>query len=167
MAEAAHLNRTLLLADKFCSSHFHNPNGDTVWHPFENVFNMSHLRKHVRIELLPDPSAFIETLTPGSSIVYLRNEILTEVRLCFGHGGGPCMHLPQRLDKMTDMDVLVRMHRPWKQDPLVRRLRILATCTSSTQGVMGYRPWYRLHECRVAHILMCPTGGTTALLTKT
>lgn len=79
MAEAAHLNRTLLLADKFCSSHFHNPTGDAVWHPFDNVFNISLLRKHVRIELLPDPSAFIETLTPGSSVVYLRNEILTEV----------------------------------------------------------------------------------------
>lgn len=80
MAEAAHLNRTLLLADTFCSSHFHNPTGDSVWHPFENVFNISLLRKHVRIQLLQNPNAFIETLTPGSSVVYLRNEILTEVR---------------------------------------------------------------------------------------
>ena len=128
------MNRTLLLADKFCSSHFHNPTGDSVWHPFENVFNISQLRKHVRIELLPNPSEFIETLTPGSSVVYLRNEILTEVSVaCVVVRLTLTLTLTQRLDKMTDMDVLVRMHRPWKQDPLV------CWCTRHTRGYPLYR----------------------------
>lgn len=143
IAEAAHLNRTLLLGDQFCMSHFHNPTGKSVWRPMTDVFNISLLQKHARIEFHSDPNSYIQSLTPGSSVVYLRNEIMTEVwgayRMCNTWAalcgvGSRCgvahtiVVIPtQRLEQLTDVEVLVRMHRPWEHDPL---------------GVWGYRTWW-------------------------
>lgn len=81
LAEASYLNRTLLFSDKFCMPAWHQIGGTDkdLWRPLEEVFNISSASRHGRIELHPDPSAFVQQLTPGSSVMYLRDEILTEV----------------------------------------------------------------------------------------
>ncbi len=79
IAEAAYLNRTLLFSDQFCQPNNHQFNGQTLWRPFEDVFNITKLRKHARIELVSDPSKYVKELTPGSSVMYLRDEIMADV----------------------------------------------------------------------------------------
>lgn len=91
LAEAAYLNRTLLFSDKFCMPAWHqlgSTNKD-LWRPLEEVFNLTTTQKHGRLQLHPDPSAFVQQLTPGSSVMYLRDEILTEVHASSSTWGTP------------------------------------------------------------------------------
>lgn len=151
LAEASYLNRTLLFSDKFCMPAWHQLGGTDkdLWRPMDEVFNLSSARKHGRIELHPDPSAFVQQLTPGSSVMYLRDEILTEVRnTACPSPYRPHNHLVQRLQVFEDMEVLVRMHRNWTNDPTVQPRKVGAAPAHALN--------YRADRGGVS-------GGTTAL----
>lgn len=111
------------------------------WRPLDEVINLTTTRKHGRIELHPDPSAFVQQLTPGSSVMYLRDEILTDVRAV-----GTLVLAstsPQRLKEFEDMEVLVRMHRTWTDDPTVCITRNEKGSTPCLpQGRQGWREWW-------------------------